>query len=232
MYRFLQTNISIVEPMKEHTQTELTTTSQKVIDTSFSSYIRICLYGVVKPVDVEIRPSFLNLGSILINTKTERKLILYNRSYSLPIYFQYKKVAFIDANPSNGFVPSRKNVEINVTISPKSGGTLRNAMSFELLDYNQPAKQEKEFVVVGNVEVQVDADVLIEGNKLKPKFNPGITPMITHEVGLLTDDVRFSTDIVKPRMAMIGCQKKDDALIAFPNDRPTSLRPWREKNVK
>lgn len=69
--------------------------------------------------------------------------------------------------------------------------------------------------------------------KPKTKFNPGITPMLTNEVGFLTENVRFNDSIKKPRQAMVTDKLKkneENALIAFPNDRPKSLRKTNQKN--
>ncbi|ENN76341.1 hypothetical protein YQE_07303, partial [Dendroctonus ponderosae] len=66
----------------------------------------------------------------------------------------------------------------------------------------------------------------------KPYFLPGITPVNHNEVGYLVDDVKFSSKIDKPNVAMLDaahldCNKHNDALIAFPNDKPRVLKPWR-----
>lgn len=61
----------------------------------------------------------------------------------------------------------------------------------------------------------------------------GITPKITNEVGFLTDDVRFNDDVPKPRQAIAEKEitKKENALIAFPNDMARTLRPTNTDEV-
>lgn len=72
-------------------------------------------------------------------------------------------------------------------------------------------------------------------SRKKPRsFLPGITPTNNNEVGFLVNDVRFNTKIEKPIMAIVNkdllvFNKDNDALIAFPNDRPRVLKPWRNK---
>ena len=74
--------------------------------------------------------------------------------------------------------------------------------------------------------------------KKGPKFNPGITPKITNEVGLNTDVTQ--TDLTNnPRAAILSStgstlhkhkvskdkENEKKTLIAFPNDRAASIRP-------
>lgn len=100
------------------------------------------------------------------------------------------------------------------------------------------------FFQQGNALVKVNTlyfDIVYSGDytedrmmvrKKKPYFLPGITPMNHNEVGYLVGDVKFSSKIEKPIVAMLGashmdCNKHNDALIAFPNDQPKILKPWR-----
>lgn len=72
-------------------------------------------------------------------------------------------------------------------------------------------------------------------SRKKPcSFLPGITPTNNNEVGYLVNDVRFNTKIEKPITAIVDkdllvFNKDNDALIAFPNDRPRVLKPWRNR---
>lgn len=79
----------------------------------------------------------------------------------------------------------------------------------------------------------------------EPKFNPGITPYISNEVGMFVDTT-FTDLNNDPRNAVAGGKKADlhvlkssqgveddGTRVAFPNDRAQSIRPTeRGKNYK
>lgn len=159
-------------------------------------------------------------------------ITFHNRSNSLPIFYEYVKTAYVDIVPPKGKLDVSQSVEVAMNVSPKRPGILDTEIKFNLLYYSDVVNGDRELVKVGNALANLQMNVRFPVAKIQPKFNPGITPMVGNEVGFLTDNVKFSSNVEKPNMAMLrSCElnpskKLDDAKIAFPNDRRHSIVPW------
>ncbi|KAF2878752.1 hypothetical protein ILUMI_27427 [Ignelater luminosus] len=198
---------------------------------SLKRIVRVVLYGEAEYAGIIVRPDSLDLTEIPIGKPETRELLLINRSSSLPIIFSYKKVCFVDVEPKSGLLPPSGNMEVGVTVNPSKIGLVKTKITFDLLYFNRP-REGQDYVLVGNAEIPITFNVLSVTTSSKPKFNMGITPEYIKEVGFKTDDIRFNTLIETPKATLVKKVKKtldknDDDLIAFPNDRPKSLRPWK-----
>lgn len=129
-------------------------------------------------------------------------------------------------------LPPQEDVVVTVKIRPTQMGLTTARLLLELLFEKKSTLIKLETLTY---VVQYSAEYSEEQCKRrqkKPSFLPGITPKNCNEIGYLVDDVRFNTKIQKPKTAIIDKRlvvfnKDNQALIAFPNDRPTKLRPWR-----
>lgn len=130
------------------------------------------------------------------------------------------------------FLPPEEDVEVTVRVRPTQMGLTTARLLLELLfQKNTTLIKVKTLTYVVEYSAEYTGDQCKKRQK-KPSFLPGITPKNCNEIGYLVDDVRFSTKIQKPKAAIIDKRlvvfnKDNQALIAFPNDRPTKLRPWR-----
>lgn len=193
-----------------------------------SRCLRVLLYGSAETAKVTLRPTVFQLGKIPPKTTTIRELRISNFSERLPIIFRYKKVPFVDVNPCSGKLGPAESVEVEVGITPAKFGKVELTIGFDLLYYNRP-QLPMCYVKVGDESCDLSFDVDFVTKLPKSEFVMGITPKNNNEVGFMTDDVRFNTKVEKPRAAMVGKVGKGSELIAFPNDRPKTLRPWKKK---
>lgn len=187
----------------------------------------VCLYGAVEQASVTIIPDVLQIDDSELYKEIRRTLLILNESFHLPITFQYIKTAFIEIRPDTKFLSPREDIEVQVTITPAKFGIVKTSIRFELF-----YKKDSECFTVGRAAVPTVFKCSSVTNHPVPKFNMGITPEYIGEVGCFTGDVRFNTDIKKPIAAvltekMFGRGPHDDDLVAFPNDRPKTLRPWK-----
>lgn len=126
--------------------------------------------------------------------------------------------------------------ELTMKFTPKATKRGKIDIIIEFLYPNQPSKNvdtEKNLQYVGEIRIPLYSKVDAVIQKPQPKFNFGITPMITNEVGFLTHNIRFSDEMPKPRQAMVDMakvKKNENALIAFPNDRALTLRRTNDKH--
>lgn len=189
-----------------------------------SGSLRVCLYGQGESASVTLRPDVFHLTSLNINQTTERELLIFNTSEILPIIYRYKKSAFVEVFPNQDTIQPEGSKEVLVRITPAKSGTVRMKIVFELLYYDFPRKNG-EYVVVGQESALLEFDVPFVKTTQKLKRGP------CGKRNLVTEEIRFSSLVHIPKCIMpIGGRSKyakDDAYIAFPDDRPAALRPWR-----
>lgn len=197
---------------------------------SWRDTLRVCFYGQGETANVAVRPDTLNLVDLVIKQPVTRELLIKNESSVLPIIFRYKKVPFIEVKPKEYSIQPSESLEVQVTITPNNYGPQKTKIFFYLLHYNYPRKKG-EYVIVGDISITVTFDVPTVVKHPQTRFNMGITPEYIGEVGYNVEDVRFNTNLEVPKTAMPVIHKKElkdnNNLIAFPNDRPKCLRPWK-----
>lgn len=191
-------------------------------------FIRFCLHGIAKKPDVTCVPDFITLDKELRpRQKAERVLLIRNNCQQLPIIVQYKKVAFIDVIPSSKELKPEESIELTVVICPRNIGVEKQRIRFNLLF--KPDDQST--CNVGSLNIPICFKCITEKKETTPEFNMGITPVMFGEVGRHVEDIRFNTASVKlPKLSIVDEERfrkiGTDELVAFPNDRPKSLRPW------
>lgn len=198
----------------------------RIESANVQSSLGVCLYGEGETANVTLRPNAFHLGYLKINQSAQRELLIFNNSEVLPIIFKYEKVPFVEVTPKQGLIPPEGGKEVLVKVIPARCGLVKTKIVFKLLYYNFPRK-EGEYVVVGKESADLEFEVLFK----KPTLE------VLHKKGkcgkrnLLTEDIKFSSKVHIPKCIMPTAGKKklprDDALIAFPDDRPTAQRPWR-----
>ncbi|KAK9870423.1 hypothetical protein WA026_007993 [Henosepilachna vigintioctopunctata] len=175
----------------------------------------------------------------IANLVTERK-IEAAESFRVCLYgdkekAKYIKTAFIDIWPDKIYLKPRETKEVAIRIKPKNAGYYQIKVKFELLIYDiHDFSIEREKTVVGEIHVDLSFTSTLKTSVPKTKFVNKLSPDITNEVGFMTHAIQFNSKVKKPKAAVIHESKKifnddDSDLIAFPNDRAKSLRPWTEQ---
>lgn len=107
---------------------------------------------------------------------------------------------------------------------------MKTKICFDLLYYDFPRKAE-EYVVVGEDSVSLEFEVPFSTKTEKKKV---VRRNCGDKVSLPLKEIRFTTKVHIPKCIMPpgGRNKyeRDNAFIAFPNDRPASIRPWRKSD--
>lgn len=188
--------------------------------------LRVCLHGEGETANVTFNPDTIQLGCLEMKKTVERSVLMFNSSEVLPIIYRYKKVPFVEVTPKQGYIPPEEGNEILVRITPAKNGAVKTKIDFELLYYNFPRKEE-EYVIVGEDGVVLEFEVPFTKAVSKPKVRKGTCG----NRNLPTEEIRFSTNVDIPKCIMpVNARNKrsqDNAFIAFPDDRPAALRPWR-----
>lgn len=196
---------------------------------------RVCLYGDKESAVVKLRPEHIYLNQIQVNELYLREVSFENCSTYLPINIVYNKVAFIDVQPPKIFLKPKEKGEVILKIQSKKAGYYCGNANFDLVVYESyDILHKKQKVVVGCLKMKISFTGVLEKKIPKTKFVTTLTPDNLNEVGFMTHNIKFNTKVVKMKSAVIRedeeiFREDDSDLIAFPNDRPQSLRPWREE---
>nr|XP_023018449.1 cilia- and flagella-associated protein 47-like [Leptinotarsa decemlineata] len=196
-----------------------------------NGFLRVCLYGEIEEAAVELTPNAIDIAHLLEGETCIRTFNIRNKSMSLPISFKYDKIACIELEPEEPTLNPNGNIDVSIVIRPTRIGVVEQKIMLQLLYRCDNVSYEvgKSFIFL---RYSTSSNPTLSRSMIKPKFNLGITPANANEVGFLVDDTRYNSTIKKPIKAIVDedferFNKNNANLIAFPNDRAGSLRPWR-----
>ncbi|NXR33779.1 CFA47 protein, partial [Zosterops hypoxanthus] len=215
------------------------------ISGSYFRHVDLALMGSGYPVILNFKPGrVINFKDCYLGEQTEVVCTMKNESEFLPLMFRFRRAAHFKVSPERGTLKVKSEKEVIISFSPHQIGT------FEI-------KQIIDIIGTGVVENNVEALKMKSFHQIcltllgvcKSKrrsivftINPGLTPLISNATGQfvvrgtgqLSDTAPVA--ILKSTQTQIHTHQrnrncKDDALIAFPNDRAASLRPseWNKK---
>ncbi|XP_055954756.1 cilia and flagella-associated protein 47 [Patella vulgata] len=211
-------------------------------------FAEVALTGTALPVLLDISPApVFDFGECLVGEHADVLFTLKNDSTILPVTFQFKRIAHFSTHPPSGKISPGQTQDVIFSFSPRQVGTFTPQQLVDVLghiaDNRNPTLTHLKVIHVMGIKFKGTSDPVVI--KPSPRFNPGITPMISNEVGLYVDETTFvKLDTNKPRNALIGANKtrlhalksattsRDDeddddsqVRIAYPNDRAQSIRP-------
>ncbi|NWV59822.1 CFA47 protein, partial [Malurus elegans] len=212
---------------------------------SHSRHVDLALMGSGYPVTLSFKPGeVINFKDCYLGEQTQVLCTIKNESKFLPVTFSFRKTAHFNISPETGKLKKKTEKEVKISFTPRQIGTFEMK---QIID------------IIGNGVDKNNVDVLktkafhqlyltfLGVCKSKTKsvvftVNPGLTPLISNatgqfvarDTGQLSDTAPVA--ILKSAQTQIHAHRenrncKDDALIAFPNDRAASLRPseWNKK---
>ncbi|GAA56673.1 hypothetical protein CLF_111345 [Clonorchis sinensis] len=203
----------------------------------------------------------MDFGQCVIGKTRKMKFCIRNRSAEIPLAYFLPGVAHFHTIPTNGHIPPNDRVVIDVTFTPKQCGAHSIRQQILLLDDCQLNDNTKSKEVIFKTYLTFKGSAVSEAVKPMIKFNPGIVPLVSNEVGFGTDILHFGSNLPCPRLAVINQgkplslkglpththqewrtlleyrkpQSNTDEFkcpqVAFPNDRATSVRPTEEEKL-
>ncbi|KAG5884668.1 hypothetical protein JTB14_033206 [Gonioctena quinquepunctata] len=196
--------------------------------------LRVCLYGEIEEAAVEIKPNAFDINDLVEGQICIRTFNVKNKSKNLPIIMKHYKVACIEFEPEEIDLEPDGNVDVLLSIRPKKIGFQEHKLILKLLYRSRDNMSYEVGSTFIYLRYATSSNQRPGMPKANPKYNMGITPIVTNEVGFLVDDVRYNTEIKKPLQAIVDehfekFHQNNSHLIAFPNDRARSLRPWRSE---
>ncbi|XP_072195940.1 cilia- and flagella-associated protein 47 [Excalfactoria chinensis] len=205
----------------------------------------LAVTGSAIPVMLTFNPGpVVKFMDCFLGEQTQVLCTLKNESESLPVKFSFRKTAHFHISPDKGKIKKSSTKDLIFSFSPHQIGIFEVKQVIDIIG----RELDKNDLQLSNPKSihQIYLD-FIGVCKSKPKtvifrMNPGITPMITNATGQFVADDTGQCTCTAP-MAILKSTKtgihthqinrnfKGDALIAFPNDRSTSIRPS-ERNKK
>ncbi|NXW33415.1 CFA47 protein, partial [Phaetusa simplex] len=208
-------------------------------------HTELALTGSGLPVMLTFSPGpVIKFMDCFLGEQTQVLCTLKNESESLPITFSFRKTANFNISPRKGRIKKKSAKDVIFSFSPHQIGTLKVKQVVDIIGTgveknNLQVSKTKSF---HQIYLSLIGVCKSKRKNILFKINPGITPMISNATGqFVADGAGQRTDtapvaILKSTQTQLHTHQinrncKDDALIAFPNDRAASIRPseWNKK---
>ncbi|XP_064926546.1 cilia- and flagella-associated protein 47 isoform X1 [Columba livia] len=213
--------------------------------TNHSHHTELALTGSGLPVMLTVNPGpVIKFMDCSFGEQAQVLCTLKNESESLPVTFSFRKTAHFNISPEKGKIKKRSAKDVIFSFSPHQIGTFKvkqvvDIIGIRLEKNNLQALKTKSF---HRIYLSFIGVCKSKRKNILFKINPGITPMISNATGqFVVDGTGQCMDtapvaILKSTQTQVHTHRlnrncKDDALIAFPNDRAASIRPS-ERNKK
>ncbi|KAK2527080.1 Cfap47 [Columba guinea] len=218
---------------------------QTLSDANHPHHTELALTGSGLPVMLTVNPGpVIKFMDCFFGEQAQVLCTLKNESDSLPVTFSFRKTAHFNISPEKGKIKKRSAKDVIFSFSPHQIGTFKvkqvvDIIGIRLEKNNLQALKTKSF---HRIYLSFIGVCKSKRKNILFKINPGITPMISNATGqFVVDGTGQCMDtapvaILKSTQTQVHTHRinrncKDDALIAFPNDRAASIRPS-ERNKK
>ncbi|KAL4233464.1 hypothetical protein ACF0H5_008145 [Mactra antiquata] len=214
--------------------------SSSVSDGYDEKVVEVALTGTALPVLLDISPaSKYDFGEVPVGEHADILCTLKNSSDVLPVTYQFRRIAHFIAHPPNGKIQPLCTQDVIFSFAPNQAGFFKPQQLVDVIghvaDNRNPTLAHLQIIHTMPLHFLGRSDPITKHRD--PKFNAGLTPYISNEVGMFVDTT-FSSLGDDPRNAVAGGRKaklhkltssiNDDdqyTKVAFPNDRAGSIRP-------
>ncbi|NWX34587.1 CFA47 protein, partial [Notiomystis cincta] len=206
---------------------------------SHSRHVDLAVMGSGFPVMLTFKPgTVIRFKDCSLGEQTQVVCTMKNESEFLPVRFSFRKTAHFKVSPERGKLKKKSEKEVMISFFPRQEGTLEMK---QIIDIIGTRVDKNNIHVLKTKSFHQIYLTLLGVCKSKEKSipftsNPGLTPLISNAAGQLVAHGAAPMAILKSTQTQIHTHQKnrnckDDALIAFPDDRAASLRPG-ERNRK
>ncbi|NXV04029.1 CFA47 protein, partial [Cettia cetti] len=212
---------------------------------SRSPHVDLAVMGSGFPVILTFKPgTVINFEDCYLGEQTQVVCTMKNESEFLPVTFSFRKAAHFNISPARGMLKMKSEKEVMISFSPHQIGTFEMKQIIDIIGTgvdknNVDALKTKSF---HQIYLTLLGVCKCKRTSIVFTINPGLTPLISNATGRFvvrgTGQLSGTAPvaILKSTQTQIHAHRKnrnckDDALIAFPNDRAASLRPseWNKK---
>ncbi|NWY00202.1 CFA47 protein, partial [Nothoprocta ornata] len=203
-------------------------------------HMELALIGSGLPVMLTFNPGpVINFTDCFLGEQVEVLCKVKNESESLPITFSFRKTAHFNISPEKGKIKKQSTKEVIFSFSPRQIGVFKKKQLVDIIgsgleENNSQILKTKSF---HQIHLRFIGVCKSKSKTIPFKNYSGIIPMISNSAGpFVPDDTGQCADIAP--MAMLKSTQtqihthqmnrncKNDALVALPNDRSASIRPF------
>ncbi|NXM78235.1 CFA47 protein, partial [Serilophus lunatus] len=218
-------------------------------------HVSLALTGSGLPVVITFSPGpEINFMDCYLGEQTQVLCTMKNESDSLPVTFSFRKTAHFNISPEKGKVKKNSAKDVMFSFSPRQIGTFKMKQIVDIIGTGLDKNNLHALKTISFHQLRLSLTAVCKSKRKKILFtvNPGITPLICNATGQFVVDgteectARAPSAIQCADTAPVAVLKstqtqihthqinrncKDDALVAFPNDRAASIRPgeWNKK---
>ncbi|KAJ7401078.1 cilia and flagella associated protein 47 [Pitangus sulphuratus] len=218
-------------------------------------HVDLALTGSGLPVMVTFNPGpEINFTDCYLGEQTEVLCTLKNESDSLPVIFSFRKAAHFNVSPEKGKIKKKSAKDVMISFSPRQIGTFKMKQIIDIIGRGVDKNNLHDLKTISFHQLYLSLSGVCKAKRKKILFtiNTGLTPVVSNATGqFVVDGTEECPDAARGAIQCIDAAPvamlksaqtrihthrinrncKDDALIAFPNDRATSLRPseWDKK---
>ncbi|NWR43509.1 CFA47 protein, partial [Regulus satrapa] len=218
---------------------------QNLSDGSHSRHVDLALMGSGFPVILTFKPgTVINFKDCYLGEQAQVVCTMKNQSEFLPVKFSFRRTAHFNISPEKGKLKKKSEKEVMISFYPRQIGTFEMKQIIDIIGTGVDKNNVNFLKTKSFHQIYLTFLGVCKSKRKSIVFtvNPGLTPLISnatgqfvvHGTGQLSDTAPVA--ILKSTQTQIHTHRKnrnckDDALIAFPNDRAASLRPS-ERNKK
>ncbi|NWV38600.1 CFA47 protein, partial [Grantiella picta] len=206
---------------------------------SHSRRADLALMGSGFPVMIAFKPGpVINFKECYFGEKTQVLCTIKNESKFLPVTFSFRKTAHFKFSPERGKLKKKSEKEVMISFSPHQIGTFEMKQIVDIIGTGIDKNTGSVLKTKSFHQIYLTFLGVCKSKQKNVLFsiNPGLTPLISNPTGqfVVRDTGKFSgtapVAILKSTQTQIHAHGKnrnckDNALVAFPNDRAASLRP-------
>ncbi|NWS28203.1 CFA47 protein, partial [Polioptila caerulea] len=212
---------------------------------SHSRHVDLALMGSGFPVILTFKPgTVINFKDCYLGEQAQVVCTMKNESEFLPVTFSFRKTAHFSVSPERGKLKKKSEKEVMISFSPRQIGTFEMKQIIDIIGTGVDKNNVDVLKTKSFHQIYLTLLGVCKSKRTSIVFtiNPGLTPLISNATGQfvvrgtgqLSDTAPVA--ILKSTQTQIHTHRKnrnckDEALIAFPNDRAASLRPseWNKK---
>jgi hypothetical protein len=205
----------------------------------------LAITGTALPVLLRIESNKIDFGSCEIGQKKDITAVLYNDSQLKDVKFKFKKVANYTVYPASGRIQPRSNKNVTISFVPHQMGSFDYILNCQIID--KLADKRNPLLVrekgIHDVPIELFGNAIALTTIPEAKFNGGIDPKITNEIGINVNTTMAELKSFNPKAIVqnalndnlhkvgyaekMAKDKANSYKIAFPNDRAKSIAPFK-----
>ncbi|XP_014107059.1 PREDICTED: calponin homology domain-containing protein 2 [Pseudopodoces humilis] len=206
---------------------------------SFSRHVDLALMGSGFPVILTFKPGrVIHFKDCYLGEQAQVVCTMKNESEFLPVTFSFRKTAHFNISPERGKLKRKSEKEVMISFSPHQIGAFEMKQIIDIIGTRVDKNNVQVLKTKSFHQIYLTLLGVCKSKQTSIVFtiNPGLTPLISNATGQFAVrgtgqlSVTAPVAILKSTQTQIHTHRKnknckDDALIAFPNDRAASLRP-------